>query len=174
MHPSRRVTATAILAIASLAIGVSPVAADCQMAGPIEDELAAAEVAFVGTAAQVNGAMAFFEVHEVWAGPVVNTVEVHGLASGVEFVEDDRIWAPGMTYLVIPWVEGQVLRDSICTATIEWNDDLADLRPADAVIVASEGETGGVPTAVIVLLGAVIGVGGVSMLAFRRRGEESR
>ena len=178
MHPMRRHSATALLAIATLAVGVTPAAADCQMAGPIEDELAAAEVAFVGTATEVIGSMARFEVHEVWAGSVGNAVEVHGLTSGVEFSEDDRHWQPGTRYLVVPYVEGQVLRDSICSATVEWDDELGDLRPPDAIIAGSEAgaepEGGAVPLALIAVLGAVIGVAGVSLLAFRRRGEESR
>jgi len=177
MHPSRRVVATAILAIALLALNAAPAAADCQMAGPIEEELAVAEVAFVGTATEVIGSMARFEVHEVWAGPVGNPVEVHGLTSGVEFSEDDRHWEAGMRYLVVPHVEGQVLRDSICSATTEWAEELGDLRPADAVAVGSEGtaatESAGVPTALIAAIGVFVVVAGVSVLAFRRRGDQS-
>ena len=176
MRPQRSLIALGVLlAIITFA---SPVAADCQMAGPIEDELAATEVAFVGTVTEVIGSMARFEVHEVWVGPVGNRVEVHGLTSGVEFSEDDRHWEAGTRYLVVPYVEGQVLRDSICSATIEWADELGDLRPPDATIVGSEEtaepEDRQVPLALIAVLGAVISVAGVSLLAFRRRGEESR
>jgi len=178
MHPIRRLAATAFLAIAAVASGVAPAAADCQMAGPIDDELAAAEVAFVGTVTDVIQSMARFEVHEVWAGPVGDAVEVHGLTSGVEFSEDDRHWEAGATYLVIPYVEGAVLRDSICSATTEWREELGALRPPDAAIVgaggSTESESDPVPLALIAVLAAVIGVAGVSLLAFRRREEESR
>lgn len=178
MHPSRGPAATAILAILVLALSAAPVSADCQMAGPIDEELAAAEVAFVGTATEVIRSMARFEVHEVWAGPVGESVEVHGLTSGVEFSEDDRHWEAGTRYLVVPFVEGGVLRDSICSATVEWSDELDGLRPADAVIVGSEGaaeaESGGVPIALIAVIAVAAVVTGISVLAFRRRGDVSR
>jgi hypothetical protein len=178
MHQSRGPASTAILAIVVLALSAAPVTADCQMAGPLEEELATAEVVFVGTAAEVIRSMARFEVHEVWAGPVGESVEVHGLTSGVEFSEDDRHWEAGATYLVVPYVEAGVLRDSICSATVEWTDELEVLRPADAVIVgsenAAEAESGSVPMALVAVIGIAAVVVAVSVLAFRRRGEESR
>jgi hypothetical protein len=80
----------------------------------------------------------------------------------------DRHWTDGATYLVVPWVDGAVLRDSICTATTEWSDDLAALRPADARILEGQG-TAGQPTwlLLIVIASAVLASG--SVLAFRRR-----
>jgi hypothetical protein len=169
MPPSRRRLAIPTLALALLALGSAPVAADCNLAGPVEEVLPTAEVAFVGTVSQVIGAMALFEVHEVWAGPVGHTVEVHGLASGVEFTEDDRRWEPGTTYLVLPYTEGGDLRDSICTATTEWTDDLAALRPADAVIhePAQSPEASGSMTIPIVA-GVIALVALISIVAFRR------
>jgi hypothetical protein len=159
-------------------VGAAPVAADCQPAGPIEDALAAAPIAFVGTAASVDGPVATFAVREVWAGEVPDTVEVRGLADdagvdvgfGAGFSEDDRQWSAGETYLVIPFVDGAVLRDSICTATTEWSPELEALRPADARIVAAE-EAGGaaVPTELILVGTVVLLVAGASVLAFRRR-----
>ena len=151
-------------------VGAGPVAADCQLAGPIEEELARAPIAFVGTATDVIGSMARFEVHEVWSGAVANGVEVHGLTSGVEFSEDDRRWEAGTRYLVIPIIEGQVLRDSICTATTEWRAELAALRPDTARIV--EGEPAGevaFPPALILVGAVVLLLGAISLLAFRRR-----
>jgi hypothetical protein len=178
MHPSRGPAATAILAILVLALSAAPATADCQMAGPIEEELAAAEVVFVGTATEVIRSMARFEVHEVWAGPVGESVEVHGLTSGVEFSEDDRHWEAGTRYLVVPFVEGGVLRDSICSATVEWTDELGGLRPADAVMVgsggAAEAESWSVPMSLVAVIAGAAAVAALSVLAFRRRGEESR
>lgn len=170
-----RVRSSIVLgALLATLVLAGPVAADCDPAGPPAEVLPTAPVAFVGTATEVVGSMAVFEVHEVWAGPVAGTIEVHGLGSGVERVEDDRTWEAGTTYLVIPWVEGGVLRDSICTATVAWTDDLADLRPSDAVVVEGAPSEGGVPTALLVALGLVVLIGGASVLAFRRRGEQSR
>jgi hypothetical protein len=114
----------------------------------------------------------------VWAGPVGESVEVHGLTSGVEFSEDDRHWEAGTRYLVVPFVEGGVLRDSICSATVEWTDELGGLRPADAVMVGSEGaaeaETWSVPMSLVAVIAGAAAVAALSVLAFRRRGEESR
>ncbi|MGZ8476376.1 MAG: hypothetical protein ACXWWQ_09200 [Candidatus Limnocylindria bacterium] len=147
-----------------------PVAADCQPAGPIEEALAAAPVVFVGTAVDVVRSMARFEVHEVWAGAVANGVEVHGLTSGVEFGEDDRRWEAGTKYLVIPFIEGQVLRDSICTATTEWNPELELLRPENARVVGAEEAGGaGVPPALVLAGLVILLLAGASAIAFRRR-----
>ncbi len=160
----------ALLGLLALLGGAGPVAADCQLAGPIEEELPAAPIVFVGTATEVIGSMARFEVHEVWAGTVANGVEVHGLTSGVEFSEDDRRWEAGTRYLVVPIVEGQVLRDSICSSTTEWREELEALRPATARLVEGEPAGGVAFPPALILVGAVVPVLGlVSLLAFRRR-----
>jgi hypothetical protein len=159
-------------------VAAPPVAADCQPAGSIQEALPAARIAFVGTVAAVEGPVASFAVREVWAGEVPNTVEVRGLADdvgvdagfGAGFSEDDRQWTEGETYLVVPFLDGAVLRDSICTATTEWSPELEALRPADARIVAEE-EAGGapLPTELILVAAVVLVIGGASVLAFRRR-----
>jgi hypothetical protein len=169
MPSRRRRLAIPALALLLLALGAAPVAADCDVAGPVEEVLPTAEVAFVGTVSEIVGAMARFEVHEVWAGPVGQTVEVHGLASGVEFTEDDRRWEAGTTYLVLPYVEGGDLRDSICTATTEWTDDLEALRPADAVIHApAEAPEASVSLTIPIVAAVLAIVALVSIVAFRR------
>lgn len=158
------------LAALIVLLGTGPVRADCQPTGTIEESLAAAPIAFVGTASEVIGAMARFEVHEVWAGAVANGVEVHGLTSGVEFSEDDRRWEAGTRYLVVPIIEGQVLRDSICTATTEWGAELEALRPATARLVEGEPAPEVSFPPALTLVGAVLLLlGGISLLAFRRR-----
>ena len=170
--------------ILPLAIGViwlvaaAPVAADCEPAGPAQEALPTAPIAFIGTAASVEGPVATFAVREVWAGEVPDTVEVRGLADevgvdvgfGAGSSEDDRQWTPGETYLVVPFLDGAVLRDSICTATTEWNPELEALRPADARIVTAE-ETAGppMPTELILVGAVVLFLAGASVLAFRRR-----
>jgi hypothetical protein len=171
MQPFRLLMPSVILAVAALAVGAPPATADCQPAGPIQEELPRAEIAFVGTALDVVGSMATFEVHEVWAGTLGPTVEVHGLTSGVEFSEDDRRWEAGTRYLVVPIVDGQVLRDSFCTPTTEWHSELVALRPATAEIIAGDREADAVslPPALLLTGLVVLLLAGASAFAFRRR-----
>ncbi len=154
----------------TMAFAAGTVAADCEPAGPLEDVLPNAPVAFVGTVVDLQPPMAVLEVHEVWAGDVARSVEVHGLTSGVQFSEDDRPWEEGVTYMVVPIVEGGVLRDSICTATTEWTDDLAALRPADALIYAPTEPAPETPMPIAIpLVGiALLLVVATSVFAFRQ------
>lgn len=164
-----RIWAPLAAAILVPLVAIMPVAADCGPAGPLDEALADAPVAFVGTAVEVVRSMARFEVHEVWAGAVATGVEVHGLTSGVEFGEDDRRWEAGTKYLVVPFIDGQVLRDSICTATTEWSAQVELLRPEDARVISPETADGAPLDPALVLAGLVILVlAGASAVAFRR------
>ena len=155
------------------------VAADCEPAGPLEQVLPKADVAFVGTVTALDGPIATFAVREVWAGEVADTVSVRGFfeapggrgaAGEAPFGEDDRSWMAGETYLVVPWVDRGVLRDSICTATTEWSDELAALRPADARFLARpDPGSVSIPGTVIVVGTVILVIAGASALAFRRR-----
>jgi len=171
-----------LLSVAALPMAAAPVAADCQPAGPVEEVLPAAPIAFVGVVTALDGPVARFAVREVWAGEVPDAVEVRGLADdvggvdngfGVGFSEDDRQWTAGGTYLVVPWVDGTVLRDGICTATTEWRPDLETLRPASARIVEAQSEGVSVPPAVLAAGAVLLLIAAVSVLAFRR-GERPR
>jgi hypothetical protein len=148
-----------------------PAAADCEPAGPIEEALPAAPVAFVGTVAALDGPIATFAVSEVWAGEVADVVTVRGLsdAAAAGFTEDDRQWSHGELYLVVPWVDGGALRDSICTATTKWRPELEDLRPADARIVSIQGTGDAAPSVALILVATAVVIAGASVLAFRRR-----
>jgi hypothetical protein len=169
---------TLALALA-LALVPGPAAADCQPAGPPEAALPAAPVAFVGVVTNVEGPIATFAVREVWAGDVAETVEVRGLSDdlggvdtgfGVGFSEDDRQWTDGTTYLVVPFVDGAVLRDHICTATTEWHDGLEALRPATARILGAEQVDGlSIPPAILLIGAVLVLLVAGSALAFRRR-----
>ncbi|HEX9634463.1 MAG TPA: hypothetical protein VGB34_03140 [Candidatus Limnocylindria bacterium] len=127
----RRLVTTAAI-VAGLAMP-APAVADCQPAGPLAQEIARAPIAFVGTVVDtgVDGAPpAAFLVEEVWVGQLpAESVRVRGLAVDETFGEDDRRWRRGARYLVAPIVDGNVLRDSICSATTEWRPELAALRP---------------------------------------------
>ena len=168
----------AILALSALAVA-TPAAADCDMAGPLEAELLTAEVAFVGEVTLITGSAATFAVREVWSGNVADSAEVRGLGDegrgpviGVVEgpSEDDRTWEVGTTYLVVPHVDGPVLRDYICTATTAWTDDLAILRPADArLVTGAVAPQGGPPGAIVLIALVSLAFLAVSLLAFRRR-----
>jgi hypothetical protein len=157
--------------LASLLLA-APVAADCEPAGPLADVLPTAPVAFVATVTAVEGSLATFAVADVWAGNVDAQAQVHGLAGGGEglpapLVEDDRTWTVGREYLVLPDVHGGLLVDHICTATTEWDPALAELRPADARIVAAP-QPAGIPVAVPLVAAVVLFVLVASVVAFRR------
>jgi hypothetical protein len=183
--------ASLVLALATVAVAVVPPGtafADCQPAGPLEQELPTAAVAFVGRVVATDGPVARFAVSEVWAGPVGAEVEVRGLSDeparpgegigrpAVVVGEDDRTWEAGATYLVLPFVDGHVLRDHLCTATTRWIPELADLRPSDARIVAASESSGGVstPPSILALGAAVAAIGLVAVAAFRTRDQPGR
>ena len=160
-----------ILAMA-WAAAAGPVAADCDPAGSPEEVLPTAEVAFVGRVVEVQDGVARFAVSEVWAGAVGESVEVRGVTdlAGNAVGEDDRQWVKAEMYLVIPFVDGPVLRDHICTATTAWTDELAGLRPADArEIVPEAPEEGVVSIGFVIFVVTLVGVVGLSLIAFRRR-----
>lgn len=145
----------------------APAFADCQMAGSVAEELARVRVAFVGTVTEVNGSTATFAVAEVWKGEVGAVTEVGGSFDDGSFGEDDRGWNVGATYLVLPYVDGGSLRDTICSATTEWTDELAALRPAGAETVAEPAPSG--PSVLLVGIGLVVVIfAGISWMAFRR------
>lgn len=163
-------------AAVALLLGPASAAADCQPAGPIEATLRTAPVAFVGTVVAVEGPAARFAVAEVWAGSVGASVEVRGLGGGgpdtgfgAGFSEDDRHWVEGATYLVLPVVDGGILRDHLCTATTEWRDDLAEMRPASAVIVEPPDAAGDVPVGLLALAVTAVAAVLVGVRAFARR-----
>ena len=166
-----------LLAISALTL-VAPAAADCNMAGPLADVLGSAEVTFVGEVTTVTGSAATFAVREIWFGNVADSVEVRGLKDegrgpvlGVVEgpSEDDRTWAVGTAYLVVPHVDGHVLRDHICTATTPWTDDLAILRPADARVVTGAADPPAAVVMVVLVVVVVLAFVTISLLAFHRR-----
>ena len=104
------------------------------------------------------------------AAGVADRVEVRGLTDLPETMvgEDDRQWQAGSTYLVFPIVDGDVLRDSICTATSEWTPELEQFRPADARLVAGDGSEPA-PIGPIAVGVVILAVAGASAFAFRRQ-----
>ena len=151
--------------------------ADCQPASSVEEALAAAEIAFVGTVFATGGREpgAALLVDEVWLGELPGTIEVRGMGDA-GFMEDDRQWAIGVRYLVVPYVERGVLRDHICTATTEWRDELAVFKPegARAPEEAPRGSGGGIPTEVLAVVAALAVLGIVGLIAFRHGSPSGR
>jgi hypothetical protein len=160
-----------ILALA-WAANATPVAADCAPSAPLAEVLPTAEIAFVGEVVGIDGPIARFSVRELWAGDVPASVEVRGLGDGTGFSEDDRHWSAGTTYLVVPFLDGGVLRDNLCTPTTEWRDALAELRPAD--FQGLETQPAGVALPLLLVGGAIALVAAASALAFRRRERPER
>ena len=141
------------------------VRADCQSASSTAEALATAEVAFVGTVVAVRDGVpgAFIRVEEVWMGDIPQTVEVRGI-EGASFREDDRIWAEGARYLILPYLDGGVLRDHMCTGTIQWRADLAALAPSDAHLPLG-GDTVSPDADALAALPIVVAVVAVALLA---------
>jgi hypothetical protein len=176
---TRRFGLAAVCATVGWLLSAAPVAADCQPAPPLDEALRTAPVAFVGTVIGVDGPSARFAVSEVWAGEIGPTVEVRGLTDlggrdggfGPGFSEDDRHWTDGTTYLVLPTVDGGVLRDHLCTATTEWREELAALRPETAIIVSAEPAEGGggIPLPVLAFVAAAVVIAVIGGVAFSRR-----
>jgi hypothetical protein len=176
---TRRFRLAAVCATVGWTVLATPVAADCQPAPPLDEALGVAPAAFVGTVIGVDGPSARFAVSEVWAGEIGPTVEVRGLADlggrdggfGPGFSEDDRRWTDGATYLVLPSVDGGVLRDHLCTATTEWREELAALRPETAIVVSAESAEGGggLPLPILALVAAAVAIAVIGGMAFSRR-----
>jgi hypothetical protein len=176
------------LALAGLMLA-SPAVADCEPAGPIEEELATAPVVFVGRVISIDGAIATFAVREAWSGAVPEEVEVHGLLSqparerkpsgpagdgfdmrnGSDESEDDREWGVGLDYLVVPIVDGGLFRDSICTATTRWSEKLAEFRPAGLEPALTGPVAAGPLLPIVLAASGVLLLIGAGLFAFRRR-----
>jgi hypothetical protein len=149
-------------------------AASCQEFPPLEQHLAQAEVVFVGTVSGITDERrtALVEVEEVWSGPELPArVTVHGGFEDLGFTTADRYFDEGVRYLFAPSLNAGRLEDNSCTATREWTDDLVALRPSVvATPVPAESDAGpgiGLPGLAVGL--AILAVGALSIVAFRRR-----
>lgn len=137
------------LALALLLLTGAPSGTDasCATAPSTEAGLAAADVVFIGTVADVSrrDSTATFAVDEVWRGDALPAVvTVHGAAENAP-AEDDRAWRLGGRYLVAATNDGGTLRDTACSASQPWTDALAALRPADAHPPVDQTPTSGPP-----------------------------
>lgn len=135
---TRRSAALIVVSAAALVVlaGVGPASASCAMPPPLEEAVAAAPIAFVGTAEDVrDGTIARFRVEEIWAGPELVEVTIHGGEGEGAATSVDRSFREGERYLVLPHTVGADLRDNSCSSTQEWTEELAQHRPAEARMV---------------------------------------
>jgi len=130
-----RATASAALLAPLLLSFAAPALASCIQPVPIEEAIKSADSVFVGTATSLsnNDRWATVAVEEVWTGPdLAPIVEVHGGPGGNTASSIDRMFTARAKYLfVVSIAEGQ-LSDNACSSTMEWEPDLANIRPASA------------------------------------------
>lgn len=166
-----------IAAALALAVSLLPgtAAASCGEMPPIDEHLSAAQIVFVGTVVSLTNAdrTALVDVHEVWSGAALPAqVTVHGGMDDPQAMSSiDRTYSAGVRYLFAVTMQGDRMSDDACTATREWTDELADLRPATvATPPPLESDPGaGIPATAIAIAGAVLLIGLGSVLAFRSR-----
>lgn len=172
MRIGRSVAAALALAV-SLLPGTAT--ASCGEMPPIDEHLSAAEIVFVGTVVSLTNVdrTALVDVHEVWSGAALPAqVTVHGGMDDPQTMTSvDRTYSVGVRYLFAVTIQGDRMSDDACTATREWTDELADLRPATVATPAQpESDPGvGIPATAIAIAAAVLLIGLVSVLAFRSR-----
>jgi hypothetical protein len=153
----------------------SPAGALCDGSLSREQLLAVAEIAFVGrvVGTSASGHTADVRVEQVWkGGPISDRVTVVGGSEDDNVVgEDERMFAAGHRYLFVPFRDGSELRDSSCTATIEYSGDVAKLAPATVSLPrrSSTGSSGVAKQAAIALGLVAAGVIAMSVAGARRR-----
>lgn len=148
--------------------------ASCAMPPPLEEALAGAPIVFVGTALAVrDGTSARFRVEEIWSGPDLEEVVIHGAGGPDAQTSVDRTWELGRRYLVLPYSESGELRDNSCTQTQPWTEELAVHRPAAARTVtptATAGDDGADRRVLFGLLAALVTATAATTAVRRRRG----
>lgn len=120
--------------------------ASCVQPPPLTEAVGEADVVFVGLVTEVSNRQrnAVVEVEVVWKGDVDERVEVRGGPQRNDTISSvDAAYNEGERYLFVPYEgEGDLFRDNACTSTQPYEDDLADLRPADAAAPASPSPSG--------------------------------
>jgi hypothetical protein len=158
-----------VVALGTLLVLPTPVAASCIAPPPIEEAVESAEMVFIGTVRDVanHNRTAGVEVQEIWRGPDLPArVIVHGGPEDPNLITSvDRTFAAGTTYLFVLSAVGRPLQDSGCSSTVEWNAGLGALRPADARPPRAGEAQGSLP--VIGLSVGLLAVALLSALAFR-------
>lgn len=166
----------------------TPAHASCAELPPMRKAIREAPAVFVGTVVHTEnmGRWVIVDVSEVWKGDVEPELEVRagpkdppgpmGVASSV-----DRHYRDGETYLFLPYRgDGKVFGDNSCTRTTLYRPQLDRFKPAGAFEPTGsptsgpfandlEPETGQTSLAPWLILGALIGVFGLTWLFVRSR-----
>jgi hypothetical protein len=158
------------------AAAAGTVAADCSLPPALPQAIEEADAVFVGVVEQLTNGdrWAQVRVEDVWRGEVAAPLmEVRGGQDPETAAEDDRTYQFGTRYLfVLPLHEGRLI-DNICTATTEWNEAMAELRPANAVSTIRPAEEAGSSSlaglALAVLFAVGLGGAAVGVIGFIRR-----
>jgi hypothetical protein len=161
--------------LVALFLAPSPAYALCAGIPSADASLRDGGMAFVGTAVSVtNAKWATFHVEEVWsAHELPEWLEVSGgvgepaLLMIFESVgSTDRSFQEGVRYLVFPMVgDHGGLRDTICSGTTPWHDELAAARPGAAhPSVPAARPVNLVPIAIVAVTAGL----GLSIAALRR------
>lgn len=174
-----RISSFPTAVLLGVAVGLLPgtVLASCAGFPAIEEHLERAEIVFIGTVVSLadSDRTAVVDVEEVWRGEEIPArVTVYGAADPDDptmMTSVDRVYASSTRYLFAVTLDEGRLRDDSCTATREWSEDLAALRPTTVTTpVPVESDPGaGVPAPAIAIVLAVIAIGAVGLLAFRSR-----
>jgi len=164
----RRIAAMTLPLLGSLMLAM-PAQAAC---GLTAESVARAEVAFVGTltAVSADGAIGTFEIEDVWRSAEI------GLAGTVEVAASPGTFqlppanVPAFRYLVLAHSFGGTLStgDSCELFPFPWDDSYAVFKPTVVSTPPAPAEGGGPPGAVLLAAGAVVLLGLVGVLAFRR------
>ncbi len=142
---AKRVPALASLVVLFSAFGALPAQASCAESVPLQEAIATAQTAFIGTVTEVDfdGRVAIFAVDETWKGETGATAIVVGgptlaelqaaRAIGQDLATSvDRSYELGVTYLVVSYgSQDGVLLDNECSNTQPFSVSLNDYRPAD-------------------------------------------
>jgi hypothetical protein len=170
-RPVRAISLAAGVTALAFVVGPSAVLADCMMPAAVGEAAATAEIVFVGTVTETTNrnSWANVAVEEVWRGPdMPATVVVKGGSGGDGISSVERSFQAGVKYLFFPYADEQGgLADNICTNTVEWSADLAQIRPANPrePLGASGSEGGFDVGSVVAPLGVAVLVAGVLLLA---------
>lgn len=133
----RSLLGVSALAVATLVGLAGPAAASCAPPPEKSEHLKQADTVFVGTVVSVEqeGFWANVRVEEVWKGKdLPTTVQVRGgEAAGPDQARTsvDRSFQANTRYLFAPFGESAPFSDNSCSPTEEWNEGLAQHRPAD-------------------------------------------
>ena len=155
-------------------IGSSEARASCAVPPSVQEQIASAQLVFVGTIAFTsdNDRVARVKVESIWKGPNLPAyVYVHGSSVSGAFTATsvDRMYRQGERDLFVLFSDRQPFQDNSCSATQPYTAELSALAPADARLPAAP--TAGdqaanlvgqywlpIAIAVLVVIGAFIGL----------------